>query len=71
MTAGNDGVFAPVLSRSCYLGTEFHNTKCSATVNSLAAVYCSWDMTRVTQVEHTVNIRRILLWEIALRSKDL
>lgn len=71
MTACNDAVFAPVSSRSCYLGNEFHNTECLATVNSPAVVLRSWDMTRVTQVEHTVNTRRILLWEIALESKDL
>ena len=65
------GCFAPVSSRSCYQGTEFHNTKRLVTVNSLAVVLCSWDMTRVTQVEYTVNTRRILLWEIALGSKDL
>lgn len=41
MTAGNDGVFGAVLSRSSYLGIVFHNTECSATVNSLAAVLCT------------------------------
>jgi hypothetical protein len=69
MTAGNDGVFAPVSSRNCYLGIEFHNTKCLVTVNSLTAVLCRSDMQRVTEVEHTVYTRRILLREISWEAR--
>jgi isopropylmalate/homocitrate/citramalate synthase len=67
MTAGNDGVFAPVSSRSCYLGIEFHNTKCLATLNSLAAVLGSWDMKQVTQVGNS-ELPQNFVMEIA---KDL
>jgi hypothetical protein len=73
VTAGNDGVFAVCCysSRRCHLDVQFHNTKCLVTVNNLAAVLCSWDTKRVTQKEHAMNTRKILLLEVALRSNNL